>query len=392
MQETPMKKTLIAIAATLPMASLAHAQSSVTLYGLIDEGFEATSNVATPGHGGARQYRLDSASGLNSSRWGLKGAEDLGGGLRAVFQLENGFELNNGRLSQGGAEFGRQAFVGLSSSTLGTVTLGRQYDSVVDYVGTYAFGDSNVGTAHAAHPADLDNFNNSRRTNNAVKFKSVDYAGLTFGGVYSFGGVPGSVGTNQIYSVGVGYKHGALNLGAAYLDARNPATSLFGSNPSDTVTSNGLTGSPVFSGYASATSYHVAAAAGTYAIGPVLLGANWSNVRFAGIATLNRGTAVFNDVEASAQYHITPTLLAGVAYNYLHGSANGSVGGANYSQVGAGVEYVLSPRTDVYAALDYQVANGHDSTGQSAVANLAGSSPSSNRYQTVGRVGLRHRF
>jgi predicted porin len=136
----------------------------------------------------------------------------------------------------------------------------------------------------------------------------------------------------------------------------------------------------------------VVAAAGTYAIGPVLLGANWSNVRFAGIATLNRGTAVFNDVEASAQYHITPTLLAGVAYNYLHGSANGNVGGANYSQVGAGVEYVLSPRTDVYAAVDYQVANGHDSTGHTAVASLAGSSPSSNRFQTVGRVGLRHRF
>jgi predicted porin len=387
-----MKKTLVAIATTSTFASIAHAQSSVTLYGLIDEGFEAISNVATSG-GGARQYRLDSASGLNSSRWGLRGAEDLGGGLKAIFQLENGFELNNGRLSQGGAEFGRQAFVGISSSKFGTVTLGRQYDSVVDYVGTYAFADTSVGTAHSAHPADLDNFNNSRRTNNAVKFKSADYAGLTFGGVYSFGGVPGSVGTNQIYSVGVGYKHGPLNLGAAYLDARNPASSLFGSNPSDTPTSNGLTGSPVFSGYASASSYHVVAAAGTYSIGPATIGANWSNVRFANIASLNHGTAVFNDVEASVQYHITPALAAGVAYNYLHGSAaNGPVGGANYSQFGGGVEYALSVRTDVYAAVDYQVANGHDSTGHGATANLAGLSPSSNRYQTVGRVGLRHRF
>jgi predicted porin len=388
-----MKKTLVAIAITSTFASLAHAQGSVTLYGLIDEGFEAVSNVATSGANGARQYRLDSASGLNSSRWGLRGVEDLGGGLKAIFQLENGFELNNGRLSQGGAEFGRQAFVGISSGKFGTVTLGRQYDSVVDYVGTYSFSDTSVGTAHSAHPADLDNFNNSRRTNNAVKFKSADYAGLTFGGVYSFGGVPGSVGTNQIYSVGVGYKRGPINLGAAYLDARNPASSLFGSNPSDTPTSNGLTGSPVFSGYASASSYHVAAAAGTYSIGPATIGANWSNVRFTGIAALNHATAVFNDVEASVQYHITPTLLAGVAYNYLHGSAaNATVGGANYSQFGGGVEYALSVRTDVYAAVDYQVANGHDSTGHGATANLAGLSPSSNRYQAVGRVGLRHRF
>ncbi|TCK32894.1 putative porin [Paraburkholderia sp. BL8N3] len=383
----------MAFAASLPFASLAHAQSSVTLYGLIDEGFEAVSNTSAASGVGGRQFRLDSASGLNSSRWGLRGSEDLGGGLRVLFQLENGFELNNGRLSQGGAEFGRQAFVGLSSNRFGTVTLGRQYDSVVDFVGGYAFADTNVGTAHAAHPADLDNFNNSRRTNNAVKFKSIDYAGLTFGGVYSFGGVPGAVGTNQIYSVGVGYKNGPLAVGAAYLNARNPATSLFGSNPSDTATSNGLTGSPVFSGYASADSYHVAAVAATYEIGAAVFGVNWSNVRFAGIAALNNGTEVFNDVEASVQYHVTPRLLAGVAYNYLHGSSiTGSVGGANYNQVGAGVEYVLSVRTDVYAAVDYQVVNGHDSTGRGAVANLAGLSPSSNRYQTVGRVGIRHRF
>jgi predicted porin len=97
--DNPMKKTLVAIAITSTFASLAHAQGSVTLYGLIDEGFEAVSNVATSGANGARQYRLDSASGLNSSRWGLRGVEDLGGGLKAIFQLENGFELNNGRLS-----------------------------------------------------------------------------------------------------------------------------------------------------------------------------------------------------------------------------------------------------------------------------------------------------
>jgi predicted porin len=78
---------------------------------------------------------------------GLRGTEDLGGGVRTVFVLKNGFELNNGRLAQGGAEFGRQAFVGFETDRLGTITLGRQYDSVVDYVGKLEFGDSNLGTA-----------------------------------------------------------------------------------------------------------------------------------------------------------------------------------------------------------------------------------------------------
>lgn len=389
-----MKKKFLAITLMSPIIGVAHAQGSVTLYGLIDEGFEAISNApAQSSNGGERQYRLDATNGLNSSRWGLKGSEDLGGGLKAVFQLENGFELNNGKLGQGGAEFGRQAFVGLSSNRFGTITLGRQYDSVVDFVGGLEFGDSNIGTAHSAHPADLDNFNNGRRTNNAVKFKSIDYDGLSFGGLYSFGGVAGSISRNQIYSLGTGYKNGPVTLGAAYLNVRNPATSLFGSNPGDTVTSNGLTSSPVFSGYASANSYEVLGVGGSYAVGPAVFGATWSNVRFASIAAINNATATFNDAEASFQYHISPRLSAGIAYNYLHGSAvTGTIGGSNYSQFAAGMNYSVSPRTDLYAAVDYQTVNGRDSTGKGAVANLSGVSASSNRYQTVGRVGLRHRF
>ncbi|NPT55094.1 porin [Paraburkholderia sp. 5N] len=188
-----MKKQLLALATLSLLAGVVHAQSRVTLYGLIDEGFEAVSNVPVAGKtGGDTKYALDGINGLNGTRWGLRGTEDLGGGLAAVFTLENGFDLNTGKLGQGGAEFGRQ----VSSSRFGTLTLGRQYDSVVDYLGNFEFGDSNVGTAHSAQSGDLDNFNNSRQTNNAIKFRSIDYAGLTFGGVYSLGGVAGSFTTD----------------------------------------------------------------------------------------------------------------------------------------------------------------------------------------------------
>jgi predicted porin len=388
------KKTVFALAVLFPLAGAAHAQSSVTLYGLIDEGVEAVSNAPAPGTtAGGRLIRLDATNGLNSSRWGLKGSEDLGDGLKAIFQLEDGFELNNGRLGQGGAEFGRQAFVGLSSDRFGTVTLGRQYDSVVDYVGHFEAADSDFATDHAAHPADLDNFNNSRRTNNAIKFKSVDYQGLTFGGVYSVGGVAGSVTTNQEYSVGAGYAHGPLALGVAYLNVKNPAASLFGSNPSDTAASNGLTTSPVFSGYASASLYQVAAAGGSYTLGKSVLGLTYSNIKFGTIATLGGNSAVFNNAEVSYQYHLTSALLAGASYNYTRGStATGTVGGVTYNTFGVGANYRLSTRTDLYAAVDYQSASGHDSTGGPAVANLAGESQSSNAHQAVGRVGIRHKF
>src|ERR1700758_3627971 len=123
-----MKKSLLAGVVFSMTSSVAFAQSSVTLYGIVDEGFNFNSN--SDGH---RQYYLSSGE-LQGSRFGLRGAEDLGGGLSAIFVLENGFDLNTGKLGQGGLMFGRQAYVGLSSSQFGTVTLGRQYDSVVDYV------------------------------------------------------------------------------------------------------------------------------------------------------------------------------------------------------------------------------------------------------------------
>lgn len=389
-----MKKEIVLLSVLSTFISTSHAQSSVTLYGLIDEGFEAASNTAIPGtHSGGRLFRLDSTFGLNSSRWGLRGTEDLGGGLHAVFLIESGFELNSGRLQQGGALFGRQAYVGLSSDTFGTVTLGRQYDSVVDYIGRFELGTSSVGTLHAAHPADLDNINDTRRTNNAVKFRSANYSGLSFEGLYSFGGVPGSVSTNSEYSLGAGYTNGPIDLGIAYLNAKNPAASLFGSNPTDTPASNGLTATPVLSGYATASSYQVVAAGGSYKLGGWQFGSTYSNIRFGGIKALEQATAAFNDAEVSVQYRITPQLLAGGAYNYLHGSrVSGTVGGSTYDQFSAGADYALSVRTDVYVAALYQTAHGRDSTGNGAVANLNGVSQSSNRYQSLVRVGLRHRF
>ena len=136
-----MKKTLMVAALTGVFATAAHAQSSVTLYGLIDAGITYTNN-----QGGHSNWQETSGS-VNGSRWGLRGSEDLGGGLKAIFTLENGFNIANGNLGQNSREFGRQAFVGLASDQFGSVTLGRQYDSAVDYLGPLAL----TGTAIRRH-------------------------------------------------------------------------------------------------------------------------------------------------------------------------------------------------------------------------------------------------
>ena len=120
-----MKKTMIVLSFGL-FASSAMAQSSVTLYGIIDTGITYVSN-----EGGSHNVKEDDGI-YYGNRWGLKGNEDLGQGLSAVFNLENGFSLGTGKLGQYGAEFGRQAYVGLQSKQYGSVTLGHQYDAGTD--------------------------------------------------------------------------------------------------------------------------------------------------------------------------------------------------------------------------------------------------------------------
>ena len=398
-----MKKSLLALAALGAFAGVAHAQSSVTLYGIIDEGFNINTNS-----GGKHLYNLSSGV-MQGSRFGLRGAEDLGGGLKAVFVLENGFDVNNGKLGQGGLMFGRQAYVGLSSSQFGTVTMGRQYDSVVDYVGPFEAGDQ-WGGYIAAHPGDLDNFNNAYRTNNTVKYTSVDYAGLKFGGTYSFGGQAGNFTANQIWSLGAGYNNGPLALGVGYLNARTPNATggLFnnGGTVSPLTATKGVTGTtfnPIYGGFASANTYQVIGAGGAYTFGAATFGLTYSNVSFRNLGTTGAtkfqtgSNTTFNNVEANIKYQFTPALLAGFAFDFTDGHstplANGSSqSGAKYFQYALGTDYFLSKRTDVYLIGVYQHATGTDSTGNSAVASINGLTPSTSNNVFTARVGIRHKF
>lgn len=110
-----MKNKVIALAlvsAGLIGASAAQAQSSVVLYGVIDAGVSYVNHAAVTG-GSKSLFKYDDGV-AQGSRWGLKGNEDLGGGLSAIFVLENGFNSGTGTLGQGSRMFGRQAFVGLT--------------------------------------------------------------------------------------------------------------------------------------------------------------------------------------------------------------------------------------------------------------------------------------
>src|SRR5476651_2596973 len=255
--------------ALLGTAGVAHAQNSVTLYGVIDTGLTYVHNA------NGNEKQIGTASGvLSGDRWGLKGQEDLGGGLKAIFQLENGFDVNTGKLNQGGREFGRQAFVGLTSDKLGTVTLGRQYDPLVDMV--QGITGDNYWASIVGTPGDVDNYDNSSRVNNGVKYVSANYAGLQCAGLYGFSNGAGTTGQGQTWSGAVAYNNGPLGLAAGYYYTSNPSAGR-SATTWNSPSSDSIFDSPINSGYASAHSIGIARAAAQYAIGPVTFG------RFLGI-------------------------------------------------------------------------------------------------------------
>lgn len=384
--------SLLALPAGLLFAAGAQAQSSVTLYGIADAGIAYVHNAQ--GANGQNQSSLVkfSSGNVSGSRWGLKGTEDLGGGLAAVFQIENGYNLGTGTLGQGSREFGRKSVVGLSSSTLGTVTLGRQYDPIVDLV--QGLTEDNYFGGTFASPGDLDNYDNSLRVSNSIKYVSPLFAGFQVEALYGVGGVAGASGNGQTYSFGAAYANGPLSLGAGYFYA-NGGNTTTGNVRTWTSSSDTLFNTVINSGFASAKSIQIVRVGGQYVIGAATLGLAYSNTQYATDAfSAYHSTAKFNNGSVFFNYQITPALRTGVGYNYTSLTGPSS---AHYNQVNLGADYALSKRTDLYALAGYQKASGNtlNASGkvvsaQASIGSFGVNSGTSSQELAV--VGIRHKF
>ncbi|SFJ74875.1 Outer membrane protein (porin) [Paraburkholderia megapolitana] len=375
-----MKTTLTTLTlAMLGISGIAHAQNTVTLYGIIDTGLTYVSN-----QGGGRFVGMTSGN-ESGSRWGLKGSEDLGGGLKTVFQLENGFNSTNGRLGQGGRMFGRQAFVGLSSDKWGTLTAGRQYDPLVDLIQPFQ-GDGFLGGIFIS-PGDIDNSDNSARVNNSLKYTSPSLSGLQFELMYSLGGVAGSTGSGQSYAAAAAYTSGPVNVAAGYFHISNGSGANRGTTTWDSLFNTSVNGA-----YSTAASINDARIAGNYIFGSVTLGGYYSYAEYTvdGSSTFKQ-TQKYNTGSVYAVWQATPALQTQVGYVYLKSSGNSS---AKYNQFAVAADYSLSKRTDLYAWVAYTAASGkQDPAGTPAVAVIGSATgDSSSNRQATATVGIRHRF
>ena len=391
-----MKKTIVIAGILGVFAASAQAQSSVTLYGTLDAGLVYANN-----QGGHSSWQQGSGS-VSNTYFGLRGSEDLGGGLRAIFTLESGFNLNNGQFSESSTLFNRQAFVGLQSDRFGALTLGRQYDSVVDYLAPLSAAGAGYGNNLAGHPLDNDNLDNSFSIRNAVKYTSANYAGLKFGGLYGFSNAAGQFSNNRAWSVGASYENGPISAAAAYLQLNN-------SLGTDGGISNSGGALAVENGNANVAAalqrtYGVGA---NYTYGPAVVGFVWTHTQFDGIGSVNSnftgsnfdaglsGTNLHLDnYEINGRYALTPALGLAAAYTYTDGKISGSNGSGDpkWHTVSLQADYSLSKRTDVYVEGVYQHASGELGNGRANVAAINTLSPSSTGNQVAAAVGLRHRF
>lgn len=347
----------------LPGSALAQ---FVTLYGVVDTGVEYVNHV---GADRSTLARMDNLSGTVPSRWGLRGSEDLGGGLKSAFVLESGFAPDSGVSNQAGRLFGRQAWVGLSGAW-GQVALGRQYTMLfwatldADMLGPNTFGSSS-----------LDSYLANPRTDNAISYKGT-FGGVTIGATYSFGRDAAPAGAAcagenpadrnacREWSALLGYSTSAWGVAVAYDSLRGGAGAAGG------LTSSGLKDDRLsLSGYAS--------------VGKAKLGGGWIRRDNDANAATPRSDLWYGGLS----YAVTPAFsLDGEVFllRYRH-SANKAW------LYAARANYAFSKRTTAYATAGF-IDNG----GQLALSVSSGgtptAAPAAAANQLGAMVGIKHTF
>jgi predicted porin len=210
-----MKKTIFALSLLSAAVGVASAQTNVTVYGIVDMGVVHEFGTAiAPATGKTTKL----SSGVQSgSRLGFKGTEDLGGGLSANFQLENGLLADTGGIAQGGVLFGRQAHVGLASKSAGSVSLGRQYAPIFIVLDTV----DPFGTGLAGSTTNL--MATAVRINNSIKYSTPEFGGFAAELIYGLGEVAGNSSASRQIGLSVGYNAGPFSVNYAHHNA-NDAT------------------------------------------------------------------------------------------------------------------------------------------------------------------------
>jgi len=355
-------------------AAQAQEQSSVQVYGLLSAGIGYTSD-----EGGHALTHAISGSNQNP-RIGFRGQEDLGDGLKALFVLENGFNVMTGTSAQSGRLFGRQSYVGLSSVDKGTLTLGRQYEAVKDYLGPVVIASNGV------HIGDNDNGYNNLRVQNAIKYVSPTIRNLSFTGLYGYSENAENSSQNRAYSVGTGYKVDDFSWALAYtkFDYPNNPAAPDGALGNDYASPLLIFNKSALKGAAGVRSQAIAGTGGFYNVGRTKFGLLYTNVRY---HYLDQSSLTLQNVDLNMNHKLTEALNLGASYFFTTGKYDVINKSPKWHQVNFQADYFLSKRTDVAVTWSYQKA-----AGDATFARVFGFGASQGKTQSVLIVGMRHYF
>ena len=344
-----MKKNLIALA-VLAASGIASAQSNVTLYGLIDAyvGNQKINGLSQTGINLDSPY-AGSGGALNTSRFGLKGSEDLGGGLKASFVLEAGFDPSTGAsIQKQNAIFDRQSWVGVSGA-FGEVKLGKMWTPFDDVQGSGAAAFNANIFAPAANVWASNNYNS--RPGNSVYYSTPNFSGFSAAGLYSFSEnktLANSAG--KIAGVNVAYAAGPVAAAVSYQSEK-------------------IDGSAVATKFAQVN--------GSYDLGVVKLLGALGRVKD-GVNPY--GLAVAKSTEYQIGLDLPVSNAVTLSGGYAHSKDTQLAGGPDITRKGFGVAglYALSKRTNLYVGAQDSKQNAYALTAENKIRVYA--------------AGVRHTF
>lgn len=360
-------------------AQAAMAQSSMTLYGIVDSGVEFLTHANSKGDS---LVRVPSITGTVPSRWGIRGTDNLGNGYAAVFTLESGFNVGKGDMGQGGRLFGRQAFVGVKTP-YGTITLGRQYSASNSVI-----SDSNVTGPILYKFGSTDSYLSNARADNSIKYLGKAY-GFTFMGQYSFArdstGTGNSPGQGTcVGGAGTGIACKAWSVMLRYDEPRHygVALSYEQQRGGAGAMANLYNGLPAIS-LSSASDKDVRINVNGWAmLGPVKVGGGWLGRR---VTTTARDVNV-DTYYLTAKYPVTYTFdVEGAVFRVINDQMDTRATG-----LAAIVLYHLSKRTAIYAQSGYIMNSRH--AQYTISSGGGGSNPAGGMNQLGVMLGVRHNF
>lgn len=355
-----MKKMRFAATALFAIVGGVSAQTNVTIYGMLDLGVVREI-------GGAAGSVTKLSSGIQAgSRIGFKGTEDLGGGLSALFVLESGFQADTGAMGQGGLLFGRQAYVGMKSNNVGTVTFGRQYSAVNTALCEIdPFGCGLAGTAEnlmsGGSKAVSTGGTGAARMSNTMKYATPTISGFNGDVSYSFGEVAGNNRASSMIDGSIRYTNGPLTADIAYNEVNDA-----------TATHNGKV---------------------------TFLGAKYDFgvVRLALGTAINKGsfTANANIVNPDSRDYLVGvsvpvgdgTILASYIKKLDKSGANNDV-----NQIGVGYTYALSKRTNLYTSYARIHNTKSNTVGSAGGFYTVGNALDPGTGNKAFNIGMRHSF